>query len=341
VVGGIGTDSGAGRLRIRRWTDLNTDLCDLCLRLVKGLKDEELPALLARDSMFVSLLPEQLALREATERGDGGLEWGRLLAAVFDKVTAGNEENIRLRQARDLLGLSRSDPGFQERLQRLKATGSRDPRQPDKLPNPLNIETRLGLAAQLADSSERNVRREAGAILRALLTAVNEFRHDDGAIQALAAEFRARRRAPAQDDPLDAPEIRRVLRLCAQFALELDQAFDAVGGPASFSTGLYVIRGVQKDLLGRLVDPTKSAKALAIVGEAGYGKTSLLWGLLGDLTGRPAFHPPAGQRPLAAHPQARPRGDSVGRGPRPHRHSSGTARRHACRPARHDGSASA
>jgi hypothetical protein len=82
-----------------------------------------------------------------------------------------------------------------------------------------------------------------------------------------------------------------VLRLCAQFALELDQAFDAVGGPASFSTGLYVIRGVQKDLLGRLVDSTKSARALAIVGEAGYGKTSLLWGLLGDFADRPPFYP--------------------------------------------------
>jgi hypothetical protein len=192
VVGGIGTDSGAGRPRIRRWTDLKTtDLCDLCLRLVKGLKDEELPALLVRDSMFIALLPEQMAPREVTERGDGGLERGRLLAAVFDKVTAGNDKEIKLRQARDLLGLSRSDPGFQERL---KAAGSCDPRRPDKLPDPRNIETRLGLAAQQADSSERTVRRDAGAILRALLTAVDEFRHDDGAIQALAAEFGARRR---------------------------------------------------------------------------------------------------------------------------------------------------
>ncbi|MGO9079302.1 MAG: hypothetical protein ACLQDY_09710 [Streptosporangiaceae bacterium] len=268
-----------------------SELSGVCLRLVKRLKDEELPTLLARERVLLTLLPEQLAPWEVVERRDGGLERGRLLAAVFDKVTADNHAEIKLLQARDLLGLSKSDPGFQERLKRLKAAGPCVPRQPVKLPDPSNIETRLALAAQRAGSSERTVRRDAGAILRALLTAVDEFRHHEDAVQALAAEFKERRGTSGLDDPLNAPEVRRVLRLCAQFTGELDQAFDTVSGPASFSTGLYVIRSLQNDLLGRLADPAKSAKAMAVVGEAGYGKTSLLWGLHRDLTGRAPFHP--------------------------------------------------
>jgi hypothetical protein len=292
VVGGIGTDSGAARQRIRRWTDLKTsDLSGICMGLVKGLKDEELSALLARQGMLLVLLPDRLAPREAAERDDGRLERGRLLAAVFDKVTADNDVEIKLHQARDLLGLSKADPGFRDRLKQLKPVGSRDLRQPVKLPDPQNIETRLALAAQRAGSSERTVRRDAGAILRALLTAVDEFRHHEGAVQALAAELTARRSVPGLEDPLNTPEVSRGLRLCAQFASELDQAFDAVSGPASFSTGLYVVRSVQNDVLGRLVDPTKSAKVTAVVGEAGYGKTSLLWGLHRELADRAPFHP--------------------------------------------------
>ena len=92
------------------------ELSDLCMKLVTGLKDEELPALLMREDTLLALLPEQLDPRDEAGRGDEGLERGRLLAEVFGKVTAVGNAEVRLRQARDLLGLSRSDPGFGERL---------------------------------------------------------------------------------------------------------------------------------------------------------------------------------------------------------------------------------
>jgi hypothetical protein len=243
---------------------------------------------LAREDMLLALLPDNLVPGEAAERGNGQLEQGRRLAAVLDKVTADKDAGIELRQARDLLGLSKFDPGFEERL---KATAPRGPRQPDKIPNLRNSGTRLRLAANLAGCDERTVRRHAGNILRALLTAVVEFGRDERVVQALAAELDPRQAVPGLDDRLDAPEISRVLRLCARFADDLDQDFGENSGSASFSTGLYVLRSVQRELLGRIVDPAKTERAMAVVGEAGYGKTSLLWGLHRNLAERIQFRP--------------------------------------------------
>ncbi len=289
MVGRIGTGSGTGHPRIPRWQNLGTsELGFLCAGLIDRLKSEELYVVLAREDMLLALLPDKLGPGEASERDDGDLERGRRLAAVLDKVTADKDAGVELRQARDLLGLSRFDPGFEERL---KVTAPQDARRPDKIPNLRNSGTRLRLAANLAGCDERTVRRHAGDILRALLTAVDEFGRNERAVQTLAAELDPRQAVPRQDDRLDAPEISRVLRLCVRFADDLDQDFGENSGSASFSTGLYVLRNVQRDLLGRIVDPAKTERAMAVVGEAGYGKTSLLWGLHRNLAERIPFRP--------------------------------------------------
>jgi hypothetical protein len=101
------------------------ELSDLCMKLVTGLRDEDLPALLMREAALLALLPGQLDPCDEAGRGDDGLERGRLLAEVFATVTAVGNAEVRLRQARDLLGLSRSDPEFGERV---KAIGPRTSR---------------------------------------------------------------------------------------------------------------------------------------------------------------------------------------------------------------------
>ncbi|URN03442.1 hypothetical protein LUW74_08875 [Actinomadura madurae] len=227
------------------WADLSdSELRDLCERLVRGLAKSDLPLLISREETLLAL-----ARRLA---GEGAVmtrvQLGGVLSERMNEVTARTRRR-ELKQARDLLGLSAEDDGFEERL------GDRDPRV---------MEARLYLAAKWTKESSTSVRRKLGTILGALLTATETFRRRDGD-----------------------PEVARVLRMCEGFASELDQTFEAADGRATrYSTGLYVPRRLQGDLLARV---TGRAWRTKIVGEAGYGKSSLLWGLHKELTG--AFRP--------------------------------------------------
>ncbi|MGI5171275.1 hypothetical protein ACQEU3_43680 [Spirillospora sp. CA-253888] len=237
-----------------RWTDLTpAKLAQDFEALVTDVAVQDLAILLSEKEAFLSALPDGQA-------GDDPLARGRRLAEVFALVTA-HTDHEQLLQARDLLGLSASDRGFRERLRRTKGKGTGSPR---------NKTTRLELAGERTGHSARTVRNHLGAICHALLAAVEASQHD-----AYAAAM------------LEEPGVRDVLRLSDQYAHELDQAFGAPEGrSARYSAGLYVIRKVEEELIARLADSEDGPYRLAVVGEAGYGKSSLLWGLHRDLADR-------------------------------------------------------
>lgn len=128
-------------------------------------------------------------------------------------------------------------------------------------------------------------------ILRGIAGAESRAQDDGVTVPTPVTELRDVPAAPAPDDPPETSRANRVLRLCVRYARELDQDFDTANGRTSFSAGLYVVRDVQQEILGRLADPAESDRPVAVVGEAGYGKTSLLWGLYRDLTDHPRLRP--------------------------------------------------
>ncbi len=59
----------------------------------------------------------------------------------------------------------------------------------------------------------------------------------------------------------------------------VDESADPDGRRFSLADGLYVTRGVEKKILGRLTGGSEGDAPVFVVGEAGFGKTSLLWNL--------------------------------------------------------------
>jgi hypothetical protein len=287
------------------------DLKSMCGALVLGLKDGELVDLLAREdqpqmALLRSLLPDRLMPHDVGDDSDRRREQARQLVAVFAAVTSEAEE-VRLRQARHLLGLSRKDADLQGKLSQLEEANRRAHKAALKSHttsvDKRNVTTRVRLAALEARCDEATVRRNYSQILGKLLAAAEACCRDLNHAWAPTVERAACTAQPSPpaahrlDNPLDAPEVQRVLVLCEQYERMSDLASETSGRMASFSGGLYVRRGLEKELLDRLANPGeaddrgRTGKVLTVVGEAGFGKTSLLWGLRQELARRARFRP--------------------------------------------------
>jgi len=124
-------------------------------------------------------------------------------------------------------------------------------------------------------------------MMNAWLHALLDFLADGTKVRGLAKQLWATPVIPAQnrsragDDRNRATAARRRLgRLSEQMAAELDVASVADAGHAErrLSTDLYVTRTQERDVLATLL-PDGPSSAAVVSGEAGHGKSSMLWGL--------------------------------------------------------------
>jgi NACHT domain len=96
-------------------------------------------------------------------------------------------------------------------------------------------------------------------------------------IKRAMAPVRPARRQPSRAQPSGLMLLKRV---SAAAVAESDIVAYGAGSAVRFSAGVYVTRKVEDRLLQRLTEPSVNA----VVGEAGHGKTALLWHLHRQLT---------------------------------------------------------
>ncbi|OHV61399.1 hypothetical protein [Pseudofrankia sp. BMG5.36] len=137
-------------------------------------------------------------------------------------------------------------------------------------------------------TTARRVMDHVEPMMNAWLHALLDFLEDETKVRTLARQLRPTPVIPPQDssrtgdDRRDRAAVarRRLGRLSEQMAAELDVASVADGGHVErrLSTDLYVTRTHERDVLATLL-PDGPPSAVVVSGEAGHGKSSMLWGL--------------------------------------------------------------
>ncbi|CAI7977264.1 conserved hypothetical protein [Frankia sp. Hr75.2] len=162
-------------------------------------------------------------------------------------------------------------------------------------PRVTNLEARrlaAGAVLRKPITTERRVRPHLGPMSNALLHAILDFLDNEARVRDLAKRLPpSAREAPpgaeadnetggADDEQDDVAALRRLQQLSVQMADELDIASSSDGTRTEhrLSTDLYVRRTQEADVLAALA-PDGSPSATVVSGEAGHGKSSLLWGV--------------------------------------------------------------